>query len=326
MWYPEKRLFRSLGVKGGRGEDNDYSMHNSAAKNEGISDDKIQKHSRFRARSRSCGSNPRGQDGGVRSGPEGLLTGRNQARMSPDSEASTSKPRVIKDYRLKPKLWSRPAEPEEVRDFLPTSDALFEISKPGSPYENGIRDMETAQKLAEALGYGFRLVGDYFELGSYLDADMEDAVGGLAAFDSPTSFVFDKGRQVKGKIAVLGPKKDMLGDDTRTPLEALFTALHEVGHGIERDFVPGRKIDEEKRIPFFHRPFDGKGEIRDGNEVLFNTPRGEISMLMTLAQMDTGEAKTVIDEIINARRKRACCDRCHRRNSASKGHLPRSCQ
>ena len=40
----------------------------------------------------------------------------------------------------------------------------------------------------------------------------------------------------------------MLGDDTRT-LEALFTALHEVGHGIERDFVPGRN-SEEKRIRF----------------------------------------------------------------------------
>ena len=77
--------------------------------------------------------------------------------------------------------------------------------------------METAQKLAEALGYGFRLVNDYFELGSYLiDENMEDAVGGLYCLRLAYIIVFDKGRQVKGKIGVLGPKKDMLGDDTRT--------------------------------------------------------------------------------------------------------------
>ena len=210
MWYPEKRLFRSLGVKGGRGEDNDYlDAATLLAKNEGISDDKIQEALPDSERGGvDPESNPRGQDGGVRSGPGGPVD-------RPQSSPNVARQRSFdfeapRDQGLQTQakvVGSRPAEPEEVRDFLPTSDALFEIGKPGSPYENGIRDMETAQKLAEALGYGFRLVGDYFELGSYLDADMEDAVGGLAAFDSPTSFVFDKGRQVKGKIGVLGPKK-----------------------------------------------------------------------------------------------------------------------
>ena len=106
MWYPEKRLFRSLGVKGGRGEDNDYlDAATLLAKNEGISDDKIQE------------ALPDSERGGVdpesntedkmvafAAGLEGLLTKRNQARMSPDSEASTSKPRVIKDYKILPEL------------------------------------------------------------------------------------------------------------------------------------------------------------------------------------------------------------------------------
>ena len=295
MWYPEKRLFRSLGVKGGRGEDNDYlDAAIILAKEEGISDDKIQE---ALPDSERGGVNPEpsaaGQNGSVRSGTRGSA---DQASPSPnvsrqrsfDFEAQGDQglqqtPRVV---------GSRAAEPEEVREFLPTSEALFEIGKPGSPYENGIQDMETAQKLAEALGYAFRLVGNEKELSSYLDEDMSDSIGGLSAFDSPNSFMFDRGQQVKGKIGVL----------SRTPLEALYTALHEVGHGIERDFVPGRKIEKEQRIPFFHRPFDGKVKYTVGHELLMNTPRGEISMLMTLAQMDTGAAKDIIDEIINAQK------------------------
>ena len=40
MWYPEKRLFRSLGVKGGRGEDNDYlDAARILAEKEGITND-----------------------------------------------------------------------------------------------------------------------------------------------------------------------------------------------------------------------------------------------------------------------------------------------
>ena len=121
---------------------------------------KSKKHSPIQSEEESILSQiPEDKMAAFAAGLEGLLTGRNHERMSPDSEASTSKPRVIKDYKTQAKVvGSRPAEPEEVRDFIPTSEALFEIGKPGSPYENGIRDMETAQKLAEALGYGFRLV------------------------------------------------------------------------------------------------------------------------------------------------------------------------
>ena len=85
-------------------------------------------------------------------GLEGLLTKRNHERMSPDKGLRLRSPR---DQGLQDNprvVGSRPAEPEEVRDFIPTSEALFEIGKPGSPYENGIKDIDTAQKLAEALG------------------------------------------------------------------------------------------------------------------------------------------------------------------------------
>ena len=50
--------------------------------------------------------------------------------------------------------------------------------------------------------------------------------------------MFDKGKRVKGKIGVIGPYQHRIS--RITPLEALYTALHEVGHGIERDYTPGK--------------------------------------------------------------------------------------
>ena len=206
MWYPEKRLFRSLGVKGGRGEDNDYlDAAKILANKKGISDDQIQEAlpDTERGNGISSGTNTLGQDGSVRSGTRGTLE-------QPDTNPSVSRQRSFDfsapgNERLQnqvpnPVVGSRPAEPEEVRDFLPTAEALFEIGKPGSQYENGIKDMKTAEKLANALGYAFRVSDNEFELGQYLDTDMRDTLGALLSFDDPRSRFYPVTGPIKGTL------------------------------------------------------------------------------------------------------------------------------
>ena len=56
--------------------------------------------------------------------------------------------------------------------------------------------------------------------------------------------MFDKGKRVKGKIGVIGPYQHHISKGI-TPLEALYTALHEVGHGIERDYTPGKEPEND---------------------------------------------------------------------------------
>ena len=41
---------------------------------------------------------------------------------------------------------SNPATAEDTRDAQPAASAMFEVGKPGSPYENGIKEVATAQR------------------------------------------------------------------------------------------------------------------------------------------------------------------------------------
>ena len=94
MWYPEKQLFRALGVTPGRGSDNDYlDAAEALAEKEGISRGKIEKTLRDADRDRAVDGEPstRGQDGSVRddaSRPDGQEEG-STARTRERADGST---------------------------------------------------------------------------------------------------------------------------------------------------------------------------------------------------------------------------------------------
>jgi len=301
MWYPEKRLFRSLGVKGGRGEDNDYlDAAIILANKKGISDDQIQEAlpDTERGNGISSGANTLGQDGSVRSGTRGTLgetnTNPSVSRQRSFDFSAPSNER-LQNQVPNPVVGSRPAEPEEVRDFLPTAEALFEIGKPGSQYENGIRDIETAAKLADALGYAIHMADDRFDLERYTGEDMRDTVGALVAFDDPRSkYYLNTGKTVKGKIGVLKSSEDI------TPLESLFAALHEIGHGVERDFLPGKRSDSAKTINQY-RTLKYRG-IKYTDVVFQDTFRGVIATMMKQAGEGNQDMDAILQEIVNLQR------------------------
>ena len=76
MWYPEKQLFRALGVAPGRGSDNDYlDAAEALAEKEGVSLGRIEKTLRDADGSRANNDqpSPRGQDGSVRVDASGIV-------------------------------------------------------------------------------------------------------------------------------------------------------------------------------------------------------------------------------------------------------------
>ena len=69
----------------------------------GLAMTKSKKHSPIQSEEESILSQvPEDKMAAFAAGLEGLLTKRNHERMSPDKGASTSKPRVIKDYKIIP--------------------------------------------------------------------------------------------------------------------------------------------------------------------------------------------------------------------------------
>ena len=84
MWYPEKQLFRALGVAPGRGSDNDYlDAAEALAEKEGVSRGRIEKALRDAVGSRTNNGqpSPRGQDGSVR-GDASRIVGQEKSSLA----------------------------------------------------------------------------------------------------------------------------------------------------------------------------------------------------------------------------------------------------
>jgi len=220
------------------------------------------------------------------------------------------------DLGLQVAAGSRPASPEEVRDVKPTTDAMFEVGKPGSQFENGIPDLETATKLAEALGFALHIASNKNDLARVFGkASMGSAgfhTGGAKSARNPSKTVRDTltGRDVRTSIGVLGEYKNPRNpEESVTPLEALFVALHEIGHGIEGGFIPGIKEGKEaKQRSFYNRLSDGA--LTDSDRLYEDTFRDAIAQLMDAASgflpanqrpetfVGSGEAQSILNEIV----------------------------
>jgi DNA-binding MarR family transcriptional regulator len=120
-----------------------------------------------------------------------------------------------------------PSKQEVVGQF-PAVKALFEIGKKGSPYENGITNIEDALTLAKALGITVHMFNDHQKMLETLGSNAKTLRGRFTKTSNGAS----------GHVFALEPGTNFLGTDSigsgrnLTDIEALTTLLHEIFHGV----------------------------------------------------------------------------------------------
>jgi hypothetical protein len=242
MWYPEKLLYKKLGVDPGNGADTDYQdAATLLAQKEGITDGQIEEALRDPSRDGEVSSRPdtRQQDGRLYPGASaaGPITAegpgnptrqsRGPALTSPEGNQPRTNPPSIR--RLKP--------------YVEPTKKVFEIGKPGGDLEDGIGTLGEALEMARGLNLTVTLLNEMPEgtTGEY--AGMADVKGADGLIRSTT----------KGNVRVLkqGANHPMFNGAVRS-VEEFTSLMHEIAHGlaIQRvDRVPSAEYREAKN-PF----------------------------------------------------------------------------
>ena len=137
-----------------------------------------------------------------------------------------------------------PPTPEEVDFYNPEAEALIQIGKKGTKYENGIQDWKTALEAAEALGLMVNTFKSITAMGKEAKKRGYKVGKGTQAFWSWTG---NKGG-AGGTIFTMEPNaskgKDKLTNKLKkvTTITALTSLLHEIGHGIAEGHITGEGI------------------------------------------------------------------------------------
>ena len=121
--------------------------------------------------------------------------------------------------------FSRRPQRQEVVDQFPPVKALFEIGKKGSPYENGITDLDQALELARALNITVQL---------YLHQSQMMAAQGRKNTGTVRGSFRKKPNGASGTVFALR-EHARIGDkntDRVSSLDELTTVLHEIFHGV----------------------------------------------------------------------------------------------
>ena len=201
---------------------------------------------------------------------------------------------------------SREPTPEENREALSVVKAAFEVGKPGSPYENGIRDYDTISKIGQAFNHVFHLATSQTDLAKKLQVPrkkLKDTKGARVALPSPEGYKLGRG----ARFGIIQSKaKKYKGSD-------IFAALHELGHAIETSYVDeaARQEGSENLGRDFYSPLSQQ-TINDpvNNATYSNTFRAAIRELLELfgdKKVATGEftnqdARDIINEVIRMQR------------------------
>lgn len=118
----------------------------------------------------------------------------------------------------------------------PLGEALFEIGREGSPYENGLTSAEDAARLGEALGISYRLVKTAAEMERFTESKPGSGTYGQLSIGV--------GRPARGASFAVGypveRSNSSMAPTSRS--EAIANAAHEVGHVLEMtnmDASPG---------------------------------------------------------------------------------------
>ena len=313
MWYPEKQLAQKMGVAKGKGDDNDYlDAAIEAATKEGISNDQIQEALPDAERARLFGGADTGrQDGGSSavvdtvSGKQAESINRQQGVLDLDDGGNNGR---AGDTEL-PKTslaGSREPTPEENREALSVVKAAFEVGKPGSPYENGIRDYDTISKIGQAFNHVFHLATSQTDFAKKLQIPrkkLKGTKGARVSLPSPEGYKLGRG----ARFGIIQSRaKKYKGSD-------IFAALHELGHAIETSYVDeaARQEGSENLGRDFYSPLSQQ-TIPDpvNNATYSNTFRAAIRELLELfgdKKVATGEftnqdARDIINEVIRMQR------------------------
>ena len=215
LWYPEKRLYDTAKTPAGE-------------ESRGYSDDEAPDYANAarklvearKANSSGSGLGPAGSDGSGGRGPALADAGRTVDDREPGLLPALREGRD----KLGAKFSRRPQRQEVVAQFPPVK-ALFEIGKKGSPYENGITNLDQALELARALNITVQL---YLHQGQMMAAQGRKNTGTVRG-----SFR-KKPNGASGTVFALREHARIDGKNTGrvTSLDELTTVLHEIFHGV----------------------------------------------------------------------------------------------
>ena len=281
MWYPEKQLFRKLGVAPGRGADNDYlDAAIMLAEKEGFTNAEINQ-----ALPTSDG------DGAVNSQPD---TGRQDGPGNPGvNRAGPETPRLSQSIPggILANPSQRQSDPgrtlptnEEFKSEIELAGVPFKIGLKGGKFENGLKDFFNLKRLADAYMIKLTAYNNHSEMRKR----------SLGTGDSTQGLFNQKNREAKYLTA--GTE---MADGTVIDVNSSYiTAIHELTHGIASADPEGYAgglgagmrddaLDKVSRFNYLNLRNDPtyKGTFED-----------EVAKLLDIPDAEKGE---IISEIIN---------------------------
>jgi hypothetical protein len=312
MWYPEKQLFRHLGVAPGRGADNDYQdAAELLAKKEGISDDQIQEALAAAGADGAVagGTNPLGQNGS--SNPQSGTVGTSQASQGRPEDTVNFNSRdqgqlfledEIDNSRAaigEPDLPIRTPTPTEVKDQLPRVQAMFEIGKKGGALEKGL-NFEDAKDVGRALGYLIIDAKNKTEMGKVVGQKLKgnEFVSGVnieqANMGAPKMIAVMKDGYVNPK----DPE-----DQSMSSIDYLHTMLHEaVGHSLEKRpmsirYTPKLNMDGSRVDPRTNREYMDLTYEKDSLTQTFSNVEAQNNKVFSEDQMFNGNRPEIYSPV-----------------------------
>jgi len=260
LWYPEKRLYDT--AKAPAGEES-----------RGYSDDEAPDYANAarklvearKANSSGSGLGPAGSDGSGGRGPALADAGRTADDREPGLLPALREGRD----KLGAKFSRRPQRQEVVAQFPPVK-ALFEIGKKGSPYENGITNLDQALELARALNITVHLFHTQQQM---MDAQGRKNTGTVRGSFRKTP------NGASGTVFAL-KEHTRVNDGRVSKLDELTTVLHEIFHGVTMG------------------PMSGVGPMLNGNGNGTNSVENAIGSMIEKPQgKRTREEREIIYEV-----------------------------
>ena len=208
-----------------------------------------------------------------------------------------------------PVAGSREPTPTEVEQASRTVQAVFDIGKPGSQFENGVPDIDAAKKIAEAINVAVHIAGTPAttakhlgkKLGVFISQSRVKRTAGYMVSTEP-------GPEPRGRGIGINTK-ELPG---KNPNYALYVMLHELGHVFEQSpadpndtAATYENVGNEVYSPTTKKvsPLPGFGDtftntFRDVLRQVLNVSGGEKADL----KISKKDAEDIINEIINVQR------------------------
>ena len=253
-----------------------------------------------------AGVSRRGDDTGAPGQPAGILY---QSPIDFDGAGDNGQLGRAPGLASSPVAGSREPTPTEVEQASRTVQAVFEIGKPGSQFENGVPDIDAAKKIAEAINVAVHIAGTPAttakhlgkKLGIYISSSRVKRTAGYKVASEPGPTASGRGIGIN--------TKEIPG---KSPGYALYVMLHELGHVFETSpadpndtAATYENVGTEVYSPTAKKviPIDGFGDtftgtFRDVLRQVLNVSGGEKADL----KISKKDAEDIISEIINVQR------------------------